>query len=101
MVLITQLIYIKEGAASVFDQFEAIAIPLISKYNGQLLLRLRPRAQDIIEASIPGPYEVHMVEFKGESDFHDFMKDVERKKLLHLKEKSIQSVVLYKGEKIS
>ena len=38
----TQLIYIKEGQEATFHQFEDVAIPLISKYNGQLLLRVRP-----------------------------------------------------------
>jgi hypothetical protein len=38
----TQLIYIKERQEATFHQFEDVAIPLISKYNGQLLLRVRP-----------------------------------------------------------
>ena len=42
MFFITQLIYIKQGQEKVFDQFEEIAMPLISKYNGRLLLRVRP-----------------------------------------------------------
>lgn len=39
MLYITQLIYIREGQESVFHQFEDVAIPIISKYNGRLLLR--------------------------------------------------------------
>ena len=42
MIYLTQLIYIKEGQEEVFHQFEDIAIPAISKYNGRLLLRVRP-----------------------------------------------------------
>jgi hypothetical protein len=42
MIFITQLVYIKEGQESVFHQFEDIAIPAILKYNGRLLLRVRP-----------------------------------------------------------
>jgi len=41
MIYITQLIYIKDGQESVFHQFEDVAIPLISKYNGRLMLRIR------------------------------------------------------------
>jgi hypothetical protein len=41
MVVITQLIYLRPGKESVFDEFEAVAIPLISKHSGELLLRLR------------------------------------------------------------
>ncbi|OOG76138.1 DUF1330 domain-containing protein [Algoriphagus sp. A40] len=100
MIFITQLIYIKEGQEEVFFQFEEIAIPTISKYNGRLLLRLRPHENSFIESSIEKPFEVHLVEFDAESDFENFMKDEERKRFLHLKEQSIRSSVLIKGDKL-
>ena len=100
MIYITQLIYIEPGQEDVFDQFESVAIPIISKYNGRLLLRLRPTEDAFIEMNIPGPYEVHLVEFESETDFQNFMKDEERKQFLHLKEMSIESSVLIKGEKM-
>ncbi len=99
-VYITQLIYIKDGEAETFDQFEAIAIPTIQKYNGLLLLRMRPSEKEIIEQNIERPYEVHLVSFDTDADFERFMRDEERKKFLHLKEQSIRSVVLIKGVKI-
>jgi hypothetical protein len=43
MLVITQLVYIQPGKESVFDEFEAAAIPLIGKLGGELLLRLRPQ----------------------------------------------------------
>jgi hypothetical protein len=100
MIYITQLIYIKEGQQRVFHQFEEIAIPIISKYNGQLLLRLRPDETSVIEAGIDRPYEVHLVEFGTEEDFNHFMQDEERKRFIHLKEQSIKAVTLIKGIKI-
>ncbi len=100
MIYITQLIYIKQGQEDVFDQFEAVAIPIISKYNGRLLFRIRPSRDAIIEGNMETPYEVHLTEFESEMDFQNFMKDEERKQFLHLKEKSIESSILYKGEKI-
>ncbi len=100
MLLITQLIYIKPGQEAVFHQFEDIAIPTIAKYKGRLLLRIRPGKNAFIESSIGNPYEVHLVEFDSESDLEDFMKDEERKRFLHLKEQSIQSTLLIKGNKI-
>ena len=63
MIYITQLIYIKQGEELTFHQFEDVAIPLISKYNGQLLLRLRPSENEIIERAIESPYEVHIIKF--------------------------------------
>ena len=83
-----------------FHQFEDIAIPAISKYNGRLLLRVRPDANSIIASNIDKPYEIHLVEFNTEEDFQNFMHDEERKKFLHLKEQSVKSVVLIKGTKL-
>ncbi|MEO6960525.1 MAG: DUF1330 domain-containing protein [Puia sp.] len=99
--IITQLIYVKKGAESIFHQFEAFAIPLIAKYNGSLLLRLRPAASEVIDASIEPPYEVHLVEFPVEQDFQSFMGDEERKKFLQLKEQSVRAAILIKGERIT
>ena len=100
MIYITQLIYIKAGQENVFHQFEDIAIPIIAKYNGKLLLRVRPDEESIIENNIDKPYEIHLVEFAAESDFDAFMHDEERKQFLHLKEQSIKSLVLIKGTKL-
>ena len=100
MIYITQLIYIKEGQQDIFHQFEDVAIPIILKYNGQLLLRIRPDETSFIEINIDKPYEVHLVEFTAEADFENFMKDEERKQFLHLKEQSITAVTLIKGIKI-
>ena len=97
MIFLTQLIYIKEGQESIFHQFEDIAIPIILKYNGRLLLRVRPAEDSFIENHIDKPYEIHLVEFSDEQDFEDFKQDEERKKFLHLKEQSIKSVLLIKG----
>jgi len=71
--------------------------PIIAKYNGKLLLRVRPQVDAFIENSIDKPYEIHLVEFEGEQDFINFMHDEDRKKFLHLKEQSIELSVLYKG----
>jgi uncharacterized protein (DUF1330 family) len=100
MIYLTQLIYIKEGQEDVFHQFEDIAIPAITKYNGRLLLRVRPETQAMIEMHIRKPYEIHLVEFDTEQDFLNFQQDEERKKFLHLKDQSVESVLLIKGTKL-
>lgn len=100
MIYLTQLIYLKPGQEFVFDEFENIAIPLIAKYNGRMLFRLRSDENCFIENSIEKPYEVHLVEFDSEQDFINFTKDEERKKFLHLKEQSIRSSILYNGIKL-
>lgn len=97
MLYITQLIYIKPGQEKVFDEFEAVAIPLIARYKGQLLFRVRPDASAYIEGEGNPPYEIHLVSFSGESDFLAFGKDPERASFLHLKEASVERIVLIRG----
>jgi hypothetical protein len=94
MIYITQLIYIKEGQEAAFYQFEQVALPLIAKYNGNLMLRVQPTK---LEGSMETPFEIHLVSFETEEDFLRFMQDEERKKFLHLKEQVIRSVVLLRG----
>ncbi|GAB4009713.1 hypothetical protein GCM10028808_18990 [Spirosoma migulaei] len=100
MLFITQLIYIIDGQEAVFHQFEDIAIPAISNYNGRLLLRVRPDPSSFIEHTIDKPYEIHLVEFDSEQDFKNFMQDEERKKFLYLKEQSIKASILIQGTKL-
>jgi uncharacterized protein (DUF1330 family) len=99
MVFITNLIYINPGQEEVFDEFEKIAIPIMSKYNGKMLARIRPAENSFIEYSIERPYEVHLGEFDSEEDFNAFLGDEERKKFLHMKEQAIRSTVLVTGKR--
>lgn len=100
MILITQLIYIIEGQEEIFDEFESIAIPAISRYNGKLLFRLRPSEENFIEHHIERPYEIHLVEFESQQDFDLFKQDEERKRFLHLKEQSIRLSILIQGTQL-
>jgi len=97
MIYFTQLVYIKEGQEAIFHQFEDIALPAISKYNGRLLLRLRPNESSFIEGSMERPYEIHFVEFMSVQDFQHFTQDKERIQFLHLKEQSIKASILIQG----
>ena len=100
MIYLTQLIYVKEGQEAVFHQFEDVAIPLISKYNGRLLIRVRPDSHSLIEDNFGKPYEIHLVEFDSDQDFENFSQDKGRKKFLHLKEQSVKSTLLIKRSKL-
>jgi uncharacterized protein (DUF1330 family) len=100
MIYITQLIHIIPGAENTFDEFEAVAIPIIAKYNGRMLFRVRTNNDSFIGPQLDKPYEIHLVEFDSDADFENFRKDEERKKFLHLKEKSIKSSILIHGTKL-
>lgn len=97
MLYLTQLVYVHPGQEDVFHQFEDIAIPLITKHGGQLVLRLRPNAESVIAHEGEVPYEVHIVRFDNENDLASFARDDERQRFLHLKNKSIRSSLLIKG----
>lgn len=80
MVVITQLIYLHPGKEIVFDEFEAMAIPLIGKHGGELLLRLRPTQDGVIAGSIDVPYEIHLVRFPSDVALASFTADPERRR---------------------
>ena len=100
MIYLTQLIYLKDGGEKIFQEFEDIAIPIISKYNGRLLMRVRPDEAAMIQNSGDKPYEIHLVEFDSEKDFENFSKDEERKKFIHLKDQSVKSTILIRGNRL-
>jgi uncharacterized protein (DUF1330 family) len=101
MIFITQLIYIREEQEKQFNQFEDIAIPVISKYNGKLMLRIRPNQDEVIGNPADIPYEIHIIRFENKEDYNDFLNDDERKKYLYLKEQSIKSSMIIKGIQIT
>lgn len=100
MVTITQLIYLIPGQEKSFDEFENIAIPSISRYNGRLLFRVRPTPSSYLEHQIEPPFEIHLVEFDTQQDFECFLEDEERKRFLHLKERSVSATVLIQGTRL-
>lgn len=75
-------------------------MPLILKYNKQILLRLRLNENAIIESSIEKPYEIHLIESRSEKDFESFAQYDKHKQFLHLKEQLIRSALLIKGNKL-
>jgi uncharacterized protein (DUF1330 family) len=100
MIYVTQLIYLVPGEEKAFDAFESVAIPIISKYNGRLLLRVRPDDGAFIEHIGERPYEIHLVEFDSEQDFKNFGRDEERQKFMHLKQQAIREAILIQGVKL-
>jgi len=97
MIFLTQLVYIHPGKETVFQEFEATAIPLIAKHNGELMLRIRPSGENIVAAHVEVPYETHVVRFQTDADFAAFAGDPERQRFLHLKNESVRTALLIKG----
>ncbi|WP_212006662.1 DUF1330 domain-containing protein [Chitinophaga sp. HK235] len=97
MIYLTQLIYIHPGKEETFHQFEDLALGLLEKYHGKLLLRLRPSQEQLIAGEQEMPYEIHLVSFATEKDFDAFKQDKEREHFLHLKDASVSKILLIQG----
>lgn len=101
MIYITQLIFVKEGKEATFLEFEKFAIPLMEKYNGKVVYRIRPDKANFIDNNQTElPYEIHFISFESEENLTDFLIDEERLKFMHLKDESVKSMLLVKGEKM-
>jgi antibiotic biosynthesis monooxygenase (ABM) superfamily enzyme len=97
MIVLTQLVYVHPGKEDVFEAFERVALPLIAKYGGELLLRLRPTQDSVLASQIEVPYEIHLVRFDNEHDLARFTQDDERRRFLHLKEEAVRATWLIQG----
>ncbi|UXX79228.1 DUF1330 domain-containing protein [Reichenbachiella carrageenanivorans] len=100
MIFITQLIYIKPGKEAEFHAFENQAIPLMGKYTGRLVQRLRPTQETYVAGEEKKPYEIHIVSFESEEKLQAFFKDDTRLQFKHLKDGSVESILMFKGEKM-
>ncbi|MCB0542067.1 MAG: DUF1330 domain-containing protein [Lewinellaceae bacterium] len=100
MIYITQLVFVKEGKEEIFQAFEDFAIPLMEKYGGRMLYRIRPEKDTFISCESEAPYEIHVISFETEQDLRDFMNDDSRLRFIHLKEASVKAMLLVKGEKM-
>ena len=99
-IYITQLIFVKKGKEKIFLEFEKFAIPLMEKYNGRIIYRLRPTKETFISEEKELPYEIHFISFDSEKKFNEFMIDDSRLEFIHLKEESVNSTMLVKGLKL-
>jgi len=74
-----------------------IALPAISRYEGALLMRICPAADQFIEGTMAPPHEIHLVSFPGDDHLKAFLNDKQRQEYLHLKDQSIQASIIFKG----
>jgi hypothetical protein len=97
MLYVTQLVYLHPGKESAFHEFEDAVLPLLEKYQGELLLRLRPDAKSVIAGSLEGPYEVHLLRFPNDAALASYARDDDRERLLALKSEAVRATLLVKG----
>lgn len=101
MIYITQLIFINQGKEDLFLEFERTAIPLMEKYGGKVIYRIRPDRSNFIDCDAKEtPYEIHIISFDSEQLLQNFLHDDERQNFIHLKNQSVKSILLVKGSKV-
>lgn len=100
MIYLTQLIFVEPGKEQIFHQFEDLAIPLMERYRGRILYRLRPTPEAYVSGDADKPYEIHFISFDTENDLENFLKDDRRQEFMHLKNASVRKVLLVKGAKM-
>ncbi len=100
MIIYTQLIFIKLGKEKIFHEFEERVLPLLAKYGGELLYRLRPNLSEELVSTLGHPYEIHLVSFKTKKDFEAYRDDPARTNYVKLKNESVEKIMLIEGEKI-
>jgi hypothetical protein len=98
MLYYTQVIFVKKGKEDQFNLFESHVLPLLKKYNGTLVYRVRPAENAVIEGTIGHPYELHVITFPAKKDFEGYCNDKERLQYMHLKEGSIEKAFLIEGK---
>ncbi len=98
MLYVTQLVYVHAGREAMFHEFEDVVLPLLQKYRGELLLRLRPDASSKIAGSDEVPYELHLVRFTSEADLEAYTNDEVRQRVLHLRDESVRSTLVIMGQ---
>jgi uncharacterized protein (DUF1330 family) len=98
MLYYTQLIFLREGQEAPFHDFEEHVLPLLGRHGGQLLYRVRPGRNSVIETAVEYPYEIHLVAFGDRKGFESYRDDPERLQYVHLKDQSVGKVLLIEGK---
>ena len=98
MIYITQFIFVTSGKEDVFLAFEDQVIPLMEQYHGKVIYRICPTTETVITGE-ETPYEIHFLSFPSEDDLNNFLNDDRRLAFKHLKDESVRTSWLFKGEK--
>lgn len=96
MLQIIVLLEIEDIAS--FKQFEAKAIKIMEKYNGELLSAFEPNE---LESTLPNIDEVHYLQFSDIDAFNKYRSDSELKSLTELRNKAIsKTTIIVSGKSV-
>jgi uncharacterized protein (DUF1330 family) len=90
---ITVNLWITDGQRDLFNEYENIAVKVMSKYGGKLI-----SASAIETSSVPNPPdEIHLLEFPTRQSFEKFREDEELAKFSSMRSKCINRTEIYIG----
>lgn len=99
MIFITVWMFVREGKEATFLQYEEVALKIVQQYRGELIFRMRPDRETMINKIDRIPYEIHILSFPSREDFDEFKSDPERQKIAYLFKESVEEAVLIEGYK--
>lgn len=104
MVYYTQVLYVNEGGEERLRNFEKWTIPILTRHGGRLLLLSKvdkKHPENVSDTGMGTPDEIHLLSFPDRTNFLDYMRDPERTEMLHLKENSVRSAMLFEGQEVN
>ncbi len=96
---ITLLLFVKEGKEDIFQTYEEKVLPILGRYEGELIYRIRAQADSFLHLGYEMPYEIHLLSFASLADFERFKQDDERKAYAYLFQESVRETILIEGIK--
>src|SRR5262245_22842276 len=104
MLYYTQLLYVNEGGEEGLRNFERRTIPILERHGGRLMLLSKVdkrHPENVGDAEDGTPDEIHLLSFPDRVNFLNYMRDPERTEMLHLKENSVKSAILFEGQEVN
>jgi len=88
------LLYVKQGKATQFEEYEAKVLPLLKKFKGRLEHRIQVSPKDPVIAQ---PREIHVLSFEKKQDFEAYKSSDERLAYQSLLEEWLERADIFEG----
>lgn len=95
---VTQIILLKAGQEESFNEYEDTVIPLMEKYHGRLLYRIRCHEDYVRCRRDEMPHEIHIISFPHQEAFNEYLQDPKRQQLAMVREKIVRQDLSILGQ---
>lgn len=91
MVHVLVMLTAGEGGLAALRAYETQVLPVLQAHGGHLLSAFEPQS----DGSVPGPDEIHLIEFPSEQAFQAYRNDARVAELADARAQAIGATVLY------